>query len=77
MSLSEIIKLTRKKAYLSQEEFASEINVSVATINRWENNKTQPNNTAMKNIRIFCSKHELPFDELEREWLNQSLEGQK
>ena len=54
---------------LSQEDFAKETNVSVATINRWENAKTKPNITAMRHIREFCLKNGLDFGYLESEWL--------
>ena len=36
MRFSEVIKQTRQKAFLSQEEFSKERHVSVSTINRWE-----------------------------------------
>ena len=48
MSLNEPIRVMRKKALMSQEDFAKALNVSVGTINRWENEKTEPNITAMK-----------------------------
>lgn len=70
MSLSELIRNTRKKALLSQEDFARELNVSVGTINRWENGKTKPNITAMKKIKAFCGKGSIPFEEIESAWLN-------
>ena len=41
--LSKLIRVMRKKALLSQEDFAKALNVSVGTINRWENGKTKPN----------------------------------
>lgn len=53
MSLPETLKLTRQKLLMSQEIFAKEINVSVATINRWENGRSKPNLVAMKNIKEF------------------------
>ena len=53
MPLSELIRIMRKKALLSQEDFAKVLNVSVGTINRWENAKTKPNITAMKKIKAF------------------------
>ena len=34
MSLSEVLKITRQKAFMTQEAFASAIHVSSATINR-------------------------------------------
>lgn len=54
--LSELIRIMRKKALLSQEDFAKALNVSVGTINRWENAKTKPNITAMKKIKAFVRK---------------------
>ncbi len=70
MSLSNILKLTRQKALMTQTDFAKEINVSVATINRWENGKVKPNLTAMKRLRLFCQENNLPFDVIENEWLS-------
>lgn len=72
MQLSETLKKTRQKAFLSQEEFADILNVSVSTINRWENGKVRPNLSAMKNIKIFCEKNNLPYDEIESEWFDYS-----
>ena len=33
--LSELLRVMRKKALLSQEDFAKALSVSVGTINRW------------------------------------------
>lgn len=74
MSLSETIKLTRQKLLMSQEIFAKEINVSVATINRWENGRSKPNLLAMKSIKEFCEKYNLPFETIQEEWLGHSKE---
>ena len=71
MSLSDTIKLTRQKLFMSQETFANEIHVSVATINRWENGRTIPNLVAMKSIKEFCEENNLAFDSIEKEWINQ------
>ena len=59
MPLSILLKTMRKKALLSQKEFAKALAVSVGTINRWENGKTRPNITAMKKLKKFCA--EMPF----------------
>lgn len=74
MSLSCVLKQTRQKLFLSQEDFASTIHVSVATINRWENGRSRPNLTAMKNIKAFCEKNNLPFEQIENEWRCSDLE---
>jgi len=70
MQLAENIKSTRQKMFLSQEEFASEIGVSVATINRWENGKSRPNLSAMKRLKLFCEKNNLPFELIEMAWVS-------
>lgn len=72
--LSEVIKITRQKAFLSQEEFANELSVSVSTINRWETGKVKPNLTAMKNLKRFCGKYELAYEDIEKEWFSQFKE---
>ena len=73
--LSDTIKMTRQKAFLSQEEFASELKVSVSTINRWETGKVRPNLTAMKNLKQFCGKYELSYEQIEKEWFNRTSEA--
>ena len=50
MSFSEDIKRIRRKAFLTQEDFAKEIGVSFATVNRWETGKARPNLKTMKLI---------------------------
>lgn len=70
--VSNTIKKMRQKIFLSQEEFAKELNVSVSTINRWETGKVKPNLTAMKKLKRFCEKNNLKFDALESEWLDET-----
>ena len=74
MSLSVKLKQTRQKLFFTQEDFAATLNVSVATINRWEKGHSKPNMTAMKALKAFCEKNNLPFDEIENEWLGYSSE---
>jgi len=74
MSLSSKLKMTRQRLFLTQESFAAEISVSVATINRWEKGHSRPNMTAMKNIKAFCERNNIPFNDIENEWLSHSTE---
>ncbi len=74
MALQEVLKMTRQKAFLSQEEFADKINVSVATINRWENGKSKPNLTALKSIKSFCAENNLPYEIIEKEWFDMEVQ---
>lgn len=62
MSFSEDIKKIRRKAFLTQEDFAKEIGVSFATVNRWETGKAKPNLKTMKLIDEYCKKNGIAFD---------------
>jgi DNA-binding transcriptional regulator YiaG len=39
---------------MSQELLARELQVSFATVNRWENGKNSPNRMAKKSLYDFC-----------------------
>lgn len=71
MSYSEQIKNIRIKLLLSQEAFAKELNVSFATVNRWETGKTKPNISAIRELKRFCLNNEIEFKELEKELVEQ------
>ena len=62
MSFAEDIKKKRRKAFLTQEDFAKEIGVSFATVNRWETGKAKPNLKTMKLIDDYCKKNKIDFD---------------
>lgn len=72
MRLSEALRITRQKGFLSQEMFADELHVSVSTINRWETGKAKPNLSALKNIKQFCEKNNLSYETIEKEWFSNS-----
>ena len=48
--------------------------MAFSTVNRWEGGKAKPNLIAMKNIKEFCEKHNLLYEEIEKEWLCRSKE---
>lgn len=62
MSFAEDIKKVRFQTFLTQEDFAKELNVSFTTVNRWETGKSKPNMKAMKSIDEFCKKHGIDFN---------------
>lgn len=62
MSFSEDIKRVRRNSFLTQEEFAKEIGVSFATVNRWETGKAKPNLKTMKLIDDYCKRNNINFD---------------
>lgn len=57
MTFSEFVVFVRKKMNLSQKQFASAINVSYSTINRWENGHVVPSNLAVKSFYDFCENN--------------------
>lgn len=64
MKFSEIVKLVRKKTGMSQDELARVLNVSFATINRWENGKTHPNKLTQAVFFDFCRQQGLNIESL-------------
>ena len=68
MILPELLKTLRTHMLMSQETFAKEMNVTVCTINRWENGKSKPNITAINTIKVFCEKNNVAFDDIEKAW---------
>lgn len=52
------IKSLREQLRISQEDLAKELGVSFATVNRWENNKTQPSKLARKQLEQFINSQQ-------------------
>jgi DNA-binding XRE family transcriptional regulator len=63
MEFSNKVRFVRDKLKISQEELARSLNVSFATINRWENSKTKPIRMAQATFNDFCAKHDIIFAE--------------
>lgn len=56
------VKIVREKMSMSQEDLARALNVSFATINRWENGKTYPNKMAKSVFFAFCEQHDIQIE---------------
>jgi len=50
-----LIRDIRRQIALSQEDLARQLNVSYATVNRWENAQAKPSRLAMSQVKAFCS----------------------
>lgn len=50
------LKHVRQQLGMSQEDIARELGVSFATVNRWENGKTEPFRLARTQFESFCTK---------------------
>ena len=64
MNFSELVKAAREKSGMSQEDLARALNVSFATINRWENGKTRPNKLTQTVFFDYCKKHGMDIENL-------------
>lgn len=69
MDLGETIRITRQKAFYTQEDFAKKLNVALSTVNRWELNKAKPNMKSMKTIKAFCEENGQSYEFIEKQWL--------
>ena len=55
-SFAMLVKQTRTSLALSQEDLAHALGVSFATVNRWENAKTEPSKLALRRFEEFYKK---------------------
>ena len=51
-----LLKKIREYLNMSQTELAELLNISFATVNRWETGKTQPTYKALRTIKEYCEK---------------------
>ncbi len=69
MTFAETIKYTRQRLFLSQEEFAKELGVTLSTVSRWETGRSKPNMSTMKQLKGFCESHDVEYAPVESGWL--------
>ena len=58
--MQDIIKKIRSYMNMNQTEFAEQLNVTFATVNRWENGRALPNKLAQDKIYDLCKAYEVP-----------------
>ena len=63
IGFAEKVKQVRTTLKLSQEDFAHELGVSFATINRWENGNYNPSRLAKKAFEDFCLRNSIVLNE--------------
>lgn len=66
MEFAKQVKFVREQLRFSQKQLAEALNVSFATINRWENSKVTPSNLAQKTFYEFCESNFIDEDVLKR-----------
>lgn len=62
MEFSKFCLETRLKLNLSQQMMAKKLEVSFATINRWENGKTLPQKLTLYRFKKFCEENGIEFE---------------
>lgn len=63
MNFSKAIKALREELLLSQTELAELLDISFATVNRWENGHHQPAYKAKREIMCLCKKHKIKVED--------------
>lgn len=61
MKFSKFCLETRLKLNISQQALAKKLNVSFATINRWENGKSLPQKLTLYRFEKFCEDNGIAF----------------
>lgn len=60
----ETIRKIRRKAMLTQEEFATEIGVKQWSVAQWETDKQEPSMKNQRKIVEFCKNHKIEIEKL-------------
>ena len=58
--MRDLIKKIRSHMNMNQTEFAELLNVTFATVNRWENGRALPNKLAQDKIYDLCKEYDVP-----------------
>ena len=62
MEYADLILQIRKECSMSQKEFAKELGVSFASVNRWERRRTKPSQMEIHSIKEFCRTHQIKYE---------------
>ena len=65
MTFSEIVKAIRQRTGDSQKELAAALNVSFATVNRWEKGHCEPAPLALTGVKAYCAARGINYAEFE------------
>lgn len=65
MKYCDFVKKVRKQLNYTQKELADALDVSYATVNRWENSQVLPSKLAVKSFLDFCENNFIDISDLE------------
>ena len=75
--MQDLIKKIRSHMNMNQTEFAERLNVTFATVNRWENGRALPNKLAQDKIYDLCKDHDVPVYDMVLEKIETASESIK
>ena len=58
--MQDLIKKIRLYMNMNQTEFSEQLNVTFATVNRWENGRALPNKLAQDKLYDLCKRYNVP-----------------
>lgn len=62
MTFADKVKYVRTQLNLSQEKLAVLLEVSFATVNRWEKGRAMPSYVAQERFNVLCRENEITFE---------------
>ena len=75
--VKELIKKIRATLNISQAELAELLNISFATVNRWENGRAVPNKLAQSTLYELCKTNNVPVYDMVMEKIKSKTEDIK
>lgn len=70
-----LIKQIRTYLNMSQTEFAEQLNVTFATVNRWENGRAVPNKLAQSKMYDLCKEKSVPVYDMTLKKISKAAEA--
>lgn len=70
-----LIKQIRTYLNMSQTEFAEQLNVTFATVNRWENGRAVPNKLAQSKMYDLCKEKSVPVYDMTLKKISEATEA--
>lgn len=75
--MQNLIKNIRAYMNMNQSEFSKRLDVSFATVNRWENGHATPGRQAQEKLYALCGEQKVPMDNMIFAKIRKMAEGCK
>lgn len=67
MNYTALLKYIREELCVTQMELADMLEVSFASVNRWENDRFEPTMKAKRKIKELCKKNKIKMEDFRSE----------